>query len=382
MRRLNDNASTPASGVSPAGHDGPACQPADFEKHSAILLGCNELLPYHPQVLTDLVSILIERLPIVAIVNGETQRRDLLTLLCDWGLPVHLLHCVSLPVKGMWVRDYGPAFVRTMHGGIRILDPEYLEPDRVQDDLVPTELANLLKLPVTRVPLLLEGGNMLSNGRGLCLTTTALFDRNQARGRTRRDVENGLREFYGFTRIVPLVPLMAEPTGHVDLFASFVAPDTILLGQYDPSVDPVNCDVLEGNAEVLRNVRTESGTLKVVRIPMPSNRGSIWRTYTNVIYANDVVVVPTYAHLDPAIEQRAMATFAQHLPGWEIVGIDASSVIVQRGSLRCVSAKIPWLDDRFEHARPASPARREVRSCYTSPVRRDGPGSDGRNPQR
>jgi agmatine/peptidylarginine deiminase len=302
-------------------------------------------------VLTDLVSILIERLPIVAIINGEEQRRSLLTLLCDWGLPVQLLHCVSLPVKGMWVRDYGPAFVRTEHGGIQILDPEYIEADRAQDDLVPTELANLLKLPVRRVPLLIEGGNILSNGRGLCVTTTALFDRNQARGRSRQEVEDGLRRYYGFTQIVPLRPLRSEPTGHVDLFATFVSPDTIFLGQYHSNVDPVNHDVLEQNAAVLQKVRADSGPLRVVRIPMPSNRGSIWRTYTNVIYANDVVVMPTYANIDPAIEQRAISIFAQHLPGWEVVALDASSVIVQRGSLRCVSAKIPWLEDRFEHAR-------------------------------
>ncbi len=344
----------------------PACQPGDFERHSAILLGCNELLPYHPQVLTDLVSVLIERMPVVAIVRDEAQRRDLLTLLCDWGLPAHLLHCVSLPVKGMWVRHYGPAFVRTKHGSIQILDPDYTEADRAQDDLVPTELANLLKLPVTRVPLLIEGGNILSNGQGLCVTTTALFDRNQARGQRRQEVENGLRRYYGFTQIVPLAPLRAEPTGHVDLFTTFVAPDTIILGQYDSNVDPVNHDVLEQNAEILGRVRTDSGPLKVVRIPMPSNRGSIWRTYTNVIYANDVVLVPTYACIDPSIEQRAMSTFAQHLPGWEVIGIDASSVIVQRGSLRCVSAKIPWLDDRFEHARLASPDRQELRSRCAS----------------
>ena len=37
------------------------CMPAEFEKQSAILLGCNELLPYHPRVLVELAAALIDK---------------------------------------------------------------------------------------------------------------------------------------------------------------------------------------------------------------------------------------------------------------------------------------------------------------------------------
>ncbi len=332
------------------------------------MLGCNELMVYHPQAMVDLISILIEHIPVVAIVNSEEQRRNLITLLCDWGLPAHLLHYVSLPVKGMWVRDYGPVFVRSQQRGIIINDAEYIESDRIHDDLAPTELANLLKLPVKSVPMLIEGGNILSNGQGLCLTTDALMSRNQTRGRSKAQVKQCLCEFYGFNQVVILDALRAEPTGHIDMFATFVSPDTVFLGQYDPKVDPVNYDVLEKNAGILSGIRTAAGPLKVVRIPMPSNRGSVWRTYTNAIYANDVVVVPTYAHFDADVERRAMGLYAAHLPGWEIIGIDAGSVIVQRGSLRCVSINIPWLEDRFSNSRMNAPRSAEIRSRYAANV--------------
>jgi agmatine/peptidylarginine deiminase len=341
-----------------------ACQPGDFEQQSAIMLGCNELIGHHPQVLVEMVSILVDRVPLVAIVNNEEQRRNMVTLLCDWGLPAHQMHYVSLPVKGMWIRDYGPSFVRRQSEGIVINDAEYVETDRVNDDMAPTELANLLKLPVVKVPLLAEGGNILSNGQGICVTTDALFLRNKDRGRGKPEVERILREYYGFQQIVELSALTTEPTGHVDMFATFVCPDTILLGQYDPGIDPVNADVLDGNAVILEKIRTRTGPLKVVRIPMPFNRGGVWRTYTNVIYANDIVIVPTYAHMDPEIERRAMATYAEHLPAWEIMGIDASAIIRQRGSLRCISINIPWLEDRFSRLN-AGARRSEIRTSYT-----------------
>src|SRR5687767_10043506 len=98
------------------------CMPAEFEKQSALLLGSNELLSFYPQLLVQLVSALIDKIALIGLVESESQRKHLITLLCDWGLPAHLLNFISLPVKGMWVRDYGPGFVRRADGSITILD--------------------------------------------------------------------------------------------------------------------------------------------------------------------------------------------------------------------------------------------------------------------
>ena len=323
------------------------CMPADFEKQSAILLGCNELLPYHPQVLVELCAALIDKIALIGIVESEEQRKHVITLLCDWGLPAHLLHFVSLPVKGMWVRDYGPCFVRGGDNAITILDAEYLETDRPEDDKAPSELAALLHLPVAPVPLICEGGNLLSNGQGLCLTTSSLASRNAARGYDIAKTNEILSKYYGFRQIIVLKPLLSELTGHVDMFATFVAPNIVVVGEYDTKIDPVNADILNENAQLLSSGRTPFGPLRVVRIPMPSNRGGIWKTFTNVIFANDRLIVPTYGESEPEAQRQAMETYARLLPDWEIVGVDATSVIKQRGSLRCVCINIPWLEHVF-----------------------------------
>ncbi len=342
-----------------------ACLPGDFERQSAILLGCNELLPYHPQALVDVMSALIDHIPVIALIENEEQRRQLVTLLCDWGLPAHLLHFVSMPVKGMWVRDYGPAFVRTRARGITILDADYIEADRRVDDEAPTELASLLKVPVVKVPLTYEGGNVISNGQGLCVTTQSLITRNANRGYDEAAVKGILKKFYGLEQCVVLDPLICEPTGHVDMFACFVAPNVICVGSYDSHVDPVNADLLDRNAALLANVQTRWGPLQVVRVPMPTNHGNVWRTYTNVIFANDTMLVPRYPHLDEDLYQRAVAIYARLLPGWDIIPIDCPTIIVKRGALRCVSINIPWLDDRFT---PANPWRNSRGSYRVSAV--------------
>ena len=321
--------------------------PGDFEKQSAIVLGCNELFPFHPKVLVDLCAALIDRIALIGIVENEEQRKQVITLLCDWGLPAHLLHFVSLPVKGMWVRDYGPSFVRGRDGTITILDAQYLETDRFEDDKAPSELAALLRLPVADVPLTCEGGNLLSNGQGLCLTTTTLHARNVHRGHTPQVVCNTLGHYYGFRQVIMLKSLLSEPTGHIDMFATFVSPNVVVIGEYDPKIDPVNADILNENAKMLTDARTAFGPLRVVRIPMPSNRGGLWKTFTNVIYANGTLIMPTYGAAELELQKEAMATYQRLLPDWEVIGVDATSVIKQRGSLRCVSINIPWLEDVF-----------------------------------
>lgn len=317
------------------------CMPADYERQSAILIGVNELLPHHPHILTGLVSALIDRLPVIAVITGEEQRRDLLTTLCDWGLPAHRVHAIRSPAIGLWVRDYGPSFVKR-DGRVCVLDAKYWYPDRPDDDQFPTDLARLLDVDVRDVPLTVEGGNLLSNGRGLAVTSTVLLNRNAPRF-TPQQVLKEMTAHYGFRTVSCLPPLKTGMTDHSDMFATFTSPDTILLGKYEASEDPVNAALLDRAAAAMRGLDTGVGPLKVERIPMPPHRDGIWRTYTNAVYANDVVVVPTYAGVDDRIEREALDTYRRLLPGRDVVTVEATSLARTGGALRCVTLNIPHL---------------------------------------
>lgn len=313
--------------------------PAEFERQSAIFLGCNELLPYQPQVLIDVVAALIDRVPLVALIDGEEQRRSVITSLCDWGLPGHWMNFMRTHAKTAWVRDWGPTFVRLPDSSLAILDAEYN--NRPEDDLAPRAMASLLRLKMASVPLSIEGGNILRNGQGLCVTTTQLFSHNAHRQLTPPQIMNALQKYYGYQRFMVLHQLQGEPTGHADMFCCFTAPDVAVVGQYDPAVDPVNANVLDQNAGFLARVPIGDGFLKVVRIPMPPRTGAAWRSYTNVIFANGTLLMPTYGRLDEKGQEQAMETYAKLLPGWEIVGIDCGALIQHQGALRCVSLNVP-----------------------------------------
>ena len=84
----------------------------------------------------------------------------------------------------------------------------------------------------------------------------------------------------------------------------------------------MNAQILDDNAKFSTASRRKKGPLEVIRIPMPNHKDGNWRTYTNVIYANGVVLVPQYPDVDPAMDKAALDVFQKALPNWKAVGID------------------------------------------------------------
>ena len=113
-----------------------------------------------------------------------------------------------------------------------------------------------------------------------------------------------IKKQFGATDLIYLEPLAGEATGHVDMFATFTAPDTVVIGECSQREDPVNAAILDRNAQRLAGVRTACGPLNVVRIPVSKTNtlpfeddpdAYVWHTYTNVVYANQVLLDLTQA---------------------------------------------------------------------------------------
>jgi agmatine/peptidylarginine deiminase len=315
--------------------------PGEFEQQEALLLGCNELVQYHPETMAQIISEIYRNIRVIGLVNSEEQRAHAMQIVEEHGMPSSALHCIVVKLEGMWVQDYGPIFLKTPGNGAKILDYEYLPRDI--DNSVNMLLADRFHMKRDFVPLALEGGNMLSNGRGLCLTTGGMIQVNLSRGTPMEQITQLLRDRFSFDTVCVLKALVNEPTAHVDLFCTLLTPDMVVVGSYDAQVDAENAKLLDENAAQLSKIVTSVGPMKVVRVPMPTNAGGIWRTYTNVIFANGKLLVPQYPNVDPKADAAALAIYRRLLPDWEVVGIDSSSLIVKQGALHCISLNVPWL---------------------------------------
>lgn len=258
---------------------------------------------------------------------------------------------MPVPHDTIWVRDYGPTIVRRRDGSSLVLDSAYGFGDRADDDAVPSRLASFLGAPVEGLPFVMEGGNTVQNGEGLFLMTTRLLEDNADLGLDETALRALLRVRLGCRDLVLLDQLEGEETGHADMFVTFTSADTVVVGAYDPAVDPGNAAILDRNAARLSRVETPRGPLNVVRIPMPPNDDGVWRTYVNVVYANGTLLVPAYPEKDPEGLQTALAAFGSLLPSWDVVPIDAEDIVSLGGALHCVTLNLPSLGNALSAVR-------------------------------
>ncbi len=328
-------------------HDGKSIQPdilikgvlpADFERHDALLLGFTwELGEVWEEACLPIVAAAWQRVEIIILVPDAPAQELVIERLRQVNIPVDRIRFYQVPTNTIWVRDFGPLVIRASRGGYKWVDLQYGAITRARDDCVPSMLGRLMGIPRVRASIALDGGNLLTNGQGLCIATTQLLQINRDRGYSENHVASTIKRLFGAEEIVYLEKLNVQAVGHVDLFATFVAADTVVVGDYT-GIDPVNAAILDRNAERLRGVVTPSGPLKVVRIPMPPHgKDHFGGTYTNVLFANGILLVPTYPHASREMEDRVMATYRRLLPEWEVVGIDAGALVSNGGVLRCAA---------------------------------------------
>ncbi len=260
----------------------------------------------------------------------------------------------SYPTDSYWTVDYGPYWVTDGAGNVGITDPRYY-PTRTNDDAIPTKLADILGVNVWRPDLNFEGGNLTSDGAGTCFASRAHLFHNLPL--LPYQVDEILWDYFDCEKMIWLEPLDSESTGHHDMFSKMLTPTTWIMGEYTAAQDPVNATILNDNAALLASETTAGGQpINVVRIPMPNKGGSgfatVWRTYTNAILVNNVVIVPTYAD-EGSNEAAALAVYQSVLPGHTIVGVDADSIIPEGGAVHCVTRTRPAATLAMIEAAPA-----------------------------
>ncbi|ARM30594.1 agmatine/peptidylarginine deiminase [Prosthecochloris sp. HL-130-GSB] len=262
-----------------------------------------------------------------------------------------MLH--RIPTDDAWCRDHGPNFVfRHGRNGTDkvIMNWEYnawggkYEPyDR--DNAVPQMVASLVGCEVVCPGMVLEGGAIDVNGKGLLLTTEAcLLNPNRNPSMSRKDIERTLEKYLGITKVLWLREGIAgdDTDGHVDDMARFVNERTVVIALED-NPDDVNYEPLQENYRLLKSFTDQDGQpLHVVPLPMPEpvyyDNERLPASYANFYIANRQVLVPLYRCEKDA---KAMDILASCFPGREIVGIDCTDLVWGLGAIHCVTHEEP-----------------------------------------
>ena len=193
----------------------------------------------------------------------------------------------------------------------------------------------------------LEGGSIESDGRGVLLTTeSCLLSKYRNPSLSKSDIEQFLMETFNVQKVLWLSygELAGDDTdGHIDTLARLVSEDTIAYVECNDAND-VHYSELQAMKRELKAFTTLDGRpYNLVPLPMASpafdaDGNRIPATYANFLIMNDAVLLPVY---NCETDAQAVNTLQKIFPDKEIVPIDCSVLILQHGSLHCVTMQYP-----------------------------------------
>jgi len=317
--------------------------PGEFDPQDILCLGGEGLVDLDKDLAAAILCAVAPEVRVAVLVGSPEGQATVDRLLAANGLTDERVRPIRLTGVSLWVRDFGPVTVTDTLGRRSLVEfhSAARRGNRMDDD-APPFLARILDLALLGNALELEGGDLVTNGRGLGVLSSRVAEGNAGYpDMSAPDIARTVASVLGFENVVLVQSLAGEGSGHVDRFCNFVAPDLALVGRFAPGVESSNAARLDQIAKDLAGLPTLDGPLRVERIVQPDPADGFWRSYTTAVFANGVVLVPTYPDYCPELDAEALATYRRLLPDRQVVGLDASRLIRSHGTLRDVTLNIP-----------------------------------------
>ncbi len=350
--------------------------PGEFEKQQSMWMqwpteNYNEgSRPVYP-VMINIINAFTPYIKVNVISRSTDEIEQIKALLKSSGNPGTNVDYYVINHLSIWARDVGPVFVKDNRNRLSVVDfgfnnysreadQEYINIESQVDKLT----AQTLNLPVISTGLISEGGAIESNGRGTMMVPESVaLTRNP--NLTKQQIEDEYKRVLGVKKVIWLKKGLAEDdhitSGHINEFARFADPNTILLAQILPEDKLINKisqqsdQNLEENYNILQNSTDQDGKpFRIIRVPMPptlyqeaDNTSELpVRSYLNYAVTNGAVLMQTY--WKPGLpdklknaEEQVRAILHNAYPGCDIIGIDAENVNLWGGGIHCITQHMP-----------------------------------------
>lgn len=306
------------------------------------------------RVYIELIQALYKHETVHLLVHDESIRRRVTEKLKKANLPENAVTYHLHPSDDMWARDFGPVYVKNELGGVAVTDWIYNAwggkyPPFNNDNKIPGYLASAFNQMTFTPELILEGGSIDTNGKGVMLTTeSVLLNPNRNPDYTKAQIEEHLKEYLGQQQVIWLKDGLAgdDTDGHIDDLSRFVSENVIITALADDPND-VNYKTLQHNYKILKAAENPSGgKFEIIPIPMPRNKingttvdGSKYvpASYANFYIANGLVLLPLY---DERYDDQVRELFCQLFPDRDVTGIDCTDLVWGQGGIHCVTQQM------------------------------------------
>ena len=336
--------------------------PAEWEKQQSTLIGW----PYNkddwpdkfkniPEVFAKIVSKITEAQKVNLLIKDSKSKNLIKKLLMKNNTKLLNVKFIICKTDRVWMRDTGPIFVKNKKNKNIFLNwkfngwakyKNYRADGKVNLRIKNHYKGNIITPRFKKRLIVLEGGSIDVNGKGLLITTKeCLLSKIQQRNSFLKvkDYNQIFQKFFGIKKVIWLNKgIEGDDThGHVDDIARFVTSNKVFLA-YENDKKDKNYKNLVENFKILKRVRVNSSRLKIKKIPMPKaiyiDNVRVPASYLNFYILNKFVLLPTFN--DPK-DKIVIKIFKKEFSNRKIIPIDCSELIWGLGAIHCLTQQEP-----------------------------------------
>jgi agmatine deiminase len=307
-------------------------------------------------ILTQIVAAGVQECKVVITTQNQNAVANTLT---SAGVDLTNVIFMDRDWDSIWIRDYAGNTIYENQVGDRALTDWIYNRPRPNDDTVPFGHAMLFDIPLyvtDTAPndLVNTGGNYMSDGLGNAFASELILEENEAgnpynvSAKTEAQIDQIMEDYMGIQNYIKMQALPYDVINHIDMHMKLIDEQTLVVSRYPQGV--ADGPQIEANIqEVLDNEVSAFGTpYKVNWIDAPPStsgnypdNGGYYRTYTNAVFVNKTILVPTYR---PSVDNPALDQWRDLMPGYNIVGIDVDNqgenLISSLGAIHCITHSI------------------------------------------
>ena len=329
-------------------------------------------------ILTQIVAAGVQECKVIITTQNQNAVTNTLT---NAGIDLTNVIFMDRDWDSIWIRDYAGNTIYENQVGDRALTDWIYNRPRPNDDTVPFGHAMLLDIPLyvtDTAPndLVNTGGNYMSDGLGNAFASELILEENEpgnpynVSAKTEAQIDQIMEDYMGIQNYIKMQALPYDVINHIDMHMKLIDEQTLVVSRYPQGV--ADGPQIEANIqEVLDNEVSGFGTpYKVNWIDAPPStsgnypdNGGYYRTYTNAVFVNKTILVPTYR---PSVDNPALAQWRDLMPGYNVVGIDVDNqgenLISSLGAIHCITHSIGVADPLWivHQAIPSAPENTSI----------------------
>ncbi|KAF4340168.1 agmatine deiminase [Fusarium beomiforme] len=305
-------------------------QPGEIEAQQCVLMAypnsksdnSGRLLEDAQKEIIDIANAIAEFEPVTLLSGSETLHKikpqhNNISVVC------------AEETSHLWIRDFGPTFVRGRDGKLRGVDWNfnYWGEKRAPsgDEHIAKVATRLItNLPTLAASIVTEGGAIEVDGKGTFMAAeTAIINENRNPGMTKEQIEEDLSRFLGIQKFIWLAGEAGRETTdcHIDALARFIRPGVATDAQGE-KITLYEC--------------VEPDLKKLQRISEGENCVA---SYVNFLNVNGGVIIPKFG--DEERDAQALELFEKLYPDRKVSQVYINALPCIGGGIHCATQQVP-----------------------------------------